>query len=367
MLSLLFIWTMTKILIVSSVGTMLVLIVRRFLAERRERREEAHLRELRPVLFYCLEQHESMDGVLARQSDEDRRGLVLLSRRLIDALIGPSRATLVEMMHKLGYVEELLHNLVRGTVPARLQASTELGWFDRAEVHAALRKALQDKEYGVRLGAANSLLLLNDRAAIPEIMRHLTEGFDPLPLSLRSLFRRIARMDPATLVRQVEHGSQSIAVLSIEALAAAPSSVDIHQLCRVAINHSSKDARAAALRTLGLLAATEHGKPALSTELLELVPLQNVILEGALRSEVVQAVRRGLTDRDWEVRTQGVICTQRLGLTEMFPRLLALQSDPQWWVRFRSSQALVRLQGLSARRAPPPPVPLPPPGLEPLP
>jgi HEAT repeat protein len=270
---------------------------------------------------------------------------VLLSRRLINALTGESRDVLVELMRSLGHVERLLADLRAGALPLRLQAASELAWFDQPEVRQALHHALDDRFYGVRLVAANSLIALGKLDSAREIVRCLTEDVDPLPLSLRPLFRQLATIDPKLMAGLADDAREPLAVLAIDAMAAAHQGIDFEQLCRIAIEHTGKNARAAALRTLGLLGADADERYRMLPEAGAQSPPGPLRSDDALRAVVARSVRRGLADRDWEVRTQAVIATQRLGLTEVIPRLLAMQSDPQWWVRFRSTQALAALQG----------------------
>jgi len=345
MLPLHFIWLVTEILAAVSLGTMIVLIVRRFIAEREEREEEVRLRDLRPVLFNCLDRQEPLDAILAPLGREDRRGLVLLARRLINALIGEGREVLVDLLQRLGHIDEQLQALREGGVPARLQAAGELVWFDRPEVRTALRAALQDRFYGVRVAAADSLITLGDRGSPEEIVRFLTEDVDPLPLSLRPLFRQLAVIAPGLMNDLAGGANVPVAVLAIDALAAARQGIDFNLLCRIANDHVDKNARAAGLRTLGLLGAhPEERQAALATLDATDAHHPDRLDEDTLMI-VSRAVRKGLADRDWEVRTQAVIATQRLGLTDAIPRLLAMQSDPQWWVRFRCTQALRALSG----------------------
>jgi hypothetical protein len=345
MLPLNFIWRVTEILALISLGTMIVLIIRRFRSERRERAEEIRLRDLRPVLFNCLDRQEELSGILRPLGGEDRAGLVLLARRLINALTGEGRSVLVDLLRQLGHIDNQLRLLREGTVPERLQAAAELAWFDQPSVHQALRGALQDRYYGVRVAAADSLISLGDRSSPEEIVRYLTEDVDPLPLSLRPLFRQLAMIAPEIMTRMAGGTNIPVAVFAIDALAAAREGVDYNLLCRIANDHADKNARAAGLRTLGLLGAQPGERQAALPAIDGRHHHTASQLDEDTRQIIQRAVRKGLADRDWEVRTQAVIATQRLRLTDAIPRLLAMQSDPQWWVRFRCTQALRSLSG----------------------
>ncbi|MDE3011815.1 MAG: HEAT repeat domain-containing protein [Pseudomonadota bacterium] len=345
MLPLHFIWLVTEILAAISLGTMIVLIFRRFAAERAERDQEDRLRELRPVLFNCLDRQEPLEEILARLGKADRSGLVLLARRLINALAGDGRAVLVDLLRRLGHVDEQLRALRDGNVPARLQAASELAWFDLPSVRSALHAALQDRFYGVRVAAAESLIALGDRGSPDEIIRFLTEDVDPLPLSLRPLFRQLALISPRLMTELAGGSNVPVAVLAIDALAAARDAIDFNLLCRIANDHADKNARAAGLRTLGLLGANAEERQAALPNVESTATPHGERMDDGTRMIVTRAVRKGLSDRDWEVRTQAVIATQRMRLTDAIPRLLAMQGDPQWWVRFRCTQALRALSG----------------------
>lgn len=347
MLPLNFIWRVTEILALLSLGTMIVLIIRRFHSEHREKDEEARLRDLRPVLFSCLDRQEPLPGIIRPLGREDRAGLALLARRLINTLSGDARKVLVDLLRQLGHIDEQLRLLREGMVPERLQAAAELAWFDQPRVHQALRDALQDRFYGVRVAAADSLIALGNKGSPEEIVRYLTEDVDPLPLSLRPLFRQLAGIAPGLMTRLASGTNVPVAVFAIDALAAAREGHDFNLLARIANDHADKNARAAGLRTLGLLGARPEERKAAMPG----IAGSQHHTAGALDDETLQviqrAVRKGLADRDWEVRTQAVIAAQRLRLTDAIPRLLAMQSDPQWWVRFRCTQALRSLGGES--------------------
>jgi HEAT repeat protein len=340
MLALNFIWLVTEVLALLSLGTMLVLILRRFLSERRDHDVEARLRELQPVLFHCLERQASLAEIVAPLGPEEREGLVVLARRLINALTGESRQVLVGLLEELGYAKELLTGLRRGGVPVRLQAATELAFFQSPEVRTTLRAALRDRFYGVRVAAAISLVELGDYAAEADIVHFLTDDVDPLPLSLRPLFRKLAAHDVRRMEALAGGPHTPVAVLAIDALSGARAGLDLDLLCRLATVHPDKNARAAAQRSLGLLAAVTPARDTALPDMIDGVPHQPLALDGAVRERVERAVRQGLSDRDWEVRTQSVVAAQRMQMTGVIPRLLAMQSDPQWWVRFRCTQAL---------------------------
>jgi HEAT repeat protein len=75
------------------------------------------------------------------------------------------------------------------------------------------------------------------------------------------------------------------------------------------------------------------------------------ILIGALRlissSRGVEAVRSHIAHPDWRVRVQVARSLGQIGDASDVPRLTVLLQDPEWWVRYRAAQALIRLPFVS--------------------
>src|SRR5690606_30691667 len=56
-----------------------------------------------------------------------------------------------------------------------------------------------------------------------------------------------------------------------------------------------------------------------------------------------QAVLNGLGRSEMAVRAAAAMAAGRIGLVEAAGTLAALLDDPEWWVRFRSAEALIRI------------------------
>jgi HEAT repeat protein len=52
---------------------------------------------------------------------------------------------------------------------------------------------------------------------------------------------------------------------------------------------------------------------------------------------------------DWRVRAQVARALAYVGQPATLPLLVELTTDREWWVRFRSAQALFRLPGVTAK------------------
>jgi hypothetical protein len=66
--------------------------------------------------------------------------------------------------------------------------------------------------------------------------------------------------------------------------------------------------------------------------------------------EDIKTVRRFLNHNDWEIRMQASICVGKLGSPNDMRRLTKSTADREWWVRYRSAQALARLPRMTKDR-----------------
>ena len=66
--------------------------------------------------------------------------------------------------------------------------------------------------------------------------------------------------------------------------------------------------------------------------------------------EDLKTVRRFLNHKDWEIRMQASICVGKLGSPNDIRRLTRATADTEWWVRYRSAQALSKLPRMNKKR-----------------
>ena len=66
--------------------------------------------------------------------------------------------------------------------------------------------------------------------------------------------------------------------------------------------------------------------------------------------EDLKTVRRFLNHKDWEIRMQASICVGKLGSPNDIRRLTKATTDTEWWVRYRSAQALAKLPRMTKNR-----------------
>jgi hypothetical protein len=74
-----------------------------------------------------------------------------------------------------------------------------------------------------------------------------------------------------------------------------------------------------------------------------LIPALRLVADPALR----EAVQPHLQHTDWRVRLQAARTFGRIGLREDLPAMSGLLTDSQWWVRYRTAQAVAALPFLN--------------------
>lgn len=64
----------------------------------------------------------------------------------------------------------------------------------------------------------------------------------------------------------------------------------------------------------------------------------------------LQTVRGFLTHKDWEVRMQAAVCLGKYGFEEDIKYLATATTDTEWWVRYRSAQALAKIPTMTVQK-----------------
>ncbi|MBT3361668.1 MAG: HEAT repeat domain-containing protein [Rhodospirillales bacterium] len=309
------IWWGTLFLAAFSVAFMVLLVIRRRLLERRVAAEEARVAELRPLIFRCLDNPDTIDEIVNELKPSDLRLMGPLVRSLINSVSGNAREILIELLKRSGVVEDDIKRLRTGTPDQRLQAAMTLAFFDSEEVVEALDSALDDSNIEVRIAAANVLLKINkpvDLGRILDWFQHHKGGF---PRSLRNLFCTLVRYDSSAFLPHLDTVPAPALTALIYALGHTQDFSILPKLMRIGVNHASTDVRAETMRALGLI-----GHPA-----------------------ATPAISLGLANDSWEVRAQAAIAAGRIGLPRLLGTLAELLEDSEWWVRFRAAEAIGKM------------------------
>lgn len=318
---LLALWLVSLALVMVSLSVMALLILRRWVFALGERRLAERRNRLERTMLAYLDGTATMADVRAAASGRIRL-LSEVGMQLLELVRGDNHERLVALLAQLGVVEGLLHLLKRGSRNDRITAVTCLRYFREEAVIGALRRTLDDIDPEVRLAAAASLVELGSAPSVAELVSKLGIGSGQHPQTLRRIFRGMVPKQTSALVALLT--SQTPPATKALALDALGWSGDygVVDAVMAMTGDPDIDLRAEAFRTLATLAHP-----------------------GAL-----PAVRRGLEDQTWEVRTQAAICAGRIGFVELVPELAHMLGDPVWWVRFRAAEALLML-GAPGREA----------------
>lgn len=309
------IWIGTAALLTLSLATILLLIVVRMVQQHMSGRRAAKRRHIaHRLLAYVIgtDDGASLKGQLA--GTRDISGELMLE--LVQLIRGQERARLLVLLTDLSVPRSLLRDLRRGRHPRRILAAAALRYFDDPEVIAGLRRALDDRDSQVRLGAAASLAELGAAPPLAELMARLRP--DQLHGShlLRLVFRRLAATDPESVASALTlEAPDSVKVLALDALGRSGNYGAVPKIAAIATSRASIEVRLEALRSLGLL-RHPNGLP---------------------------AIRQSLFEPDWEIRTQAVVAAGRVGAEQVVPELHRMLDDPAWWARFRAAEALLQL------------------------
>lgn len=298
-----------------SVLVMVYLTLRRIYQHKLGVRESKRAAYLRPLIFKCIDEFSYCDELEKELVAGDRELIILVIRQLMDVLRGEAKSKLVAVLRRFGAIEEHIRNLQDGDWGERSLACLDMAWYQPEEVTVALENALNDSSTRVRILAANSLVTLGVPIDIPNLARRLTTKGSRRPRALRVFFRRIAPDSVSGLISLLEDDEEGLLVMVIDALGKCNDFSVIKKISELAEYHPSLNVRATSMRSLKSLA----------------------------HPTAAEAIKSGLFDFDWEVRTQAAIAAGKLGVVEAEERLTQLLSDNHWWVRFRSAEALLAL------------------------
>jgi HEAT repeat protein len=248
-----------------------------------------------------------------------------LAVELLELVRGDGKARFAERMARVGAVARLHARLLRGNVRDRVLAAAALANFEDKETKAALTEALDDRNPRVARVAALSLATIGNAPPPMEVIRRLGGGEHEASLLIAMLLVEIAQSDAGSvrLLFLDPDLQASLKAVAAEALALCN---DIDAAPAIADLAMNADSGANELpRYLGALA--DIGHPA-----------------GA------PAVLKWLDSSSAKVRAAAARAAGRIGIALALDRLEALLGDPDWWVRFETANALLRLGAEGQRR-----------------
>jgi HEAT repeat protein len=206
----------------------------------------------------------------------------------------------------------------------RILAVVTLGRLQERSAWTAISALLTHHNSFLAFNAAQALLRINARAAIPRLLPVLGQRTDWSPLKIVSMLNTVER-DAASeaLVNAAIQGSPNVGPRLIRYLPATHSPQGLPIL---------RDFIRSRSLTPNMLAAC-------------------LFVFGEFRDPAdLPMVRHHLTHEAWYVRVQAATALGKLGTVEDEERLIGLFNDDHWWVRYRAGEALVSLESMTEEK-----------------
>lgn len=290
----------------------MAMVARRWLSERRIRRDDAALIGATKHLLLRIEDIQTTSTHEHRKSA--KIGAVLNLSRL---LRGSERIKLMTLADEDGIFDSALRELSHPNPRRRTHAIELLDQFESRRSVIALRKVMaKDPVYELRLAAAFSLARFGRLPSPRDTIRHLSLLTTENSRIHLALLRALAPLHSDVLRKLAKTATyKKIRPSIIDSLGWSDNPDCLAEIAQ-ASKDISPDIRCAALRAAGQLGYPQAG----------------------------QWIMPMLEDADENVRIQAIRCCTRLFLTDAIPQIERLGDDPSAWVRWRASEALTALK-----------------------
>ncbi|GGD65173.1 hypothetical protein GRI62_11500 [Erythrobacter arachoides] len=302
-------WLVSLALCMITAIALLVLIGARSVTARFGTREEAARRALLPRML------DGDPALLTQLQGLDLRVACNLTVELAEMTRGSEREALLARATALGVPGLLMRRLRARSAQTRLSAAEAIAMFDQC--HDEAHSALDDRNADVRLGAA---LALAQRGEAPDpltVVRKLKVGQEEHSLLLVSLMKDLATTN-----------SEAVAGLLFEQ--------GLSSETKVAAMDALADLGGEYAPLLAYMARSAEDEP-------ELQPRIYRALGRTGHPAGAEAILHGLQSDDWTVRSSAAESAGKSRLAQAAGRLGEMLADPHYWVRYRASEALLRL------------------------
>jgi len=232
------------------------------------------------------------------------------------AIRGEETVGLNHVIYRLRLFGKLLLYLHSIRLSRRLMALMTFKNMQDMKAWDVLEKQISQRNPMVSLAVIASLVTIDPQRSMPLLMDKILQHGDwPLPMV-------------ANVLR--EAGAENVSGPLVKTLAQAPDSLKP--------------------RIIHLIGSFHHEGPI--PEIVSLLQKSNSpqVILACLRviedPQCLDTVRQYLTHDFWPVRVQAVLTIGRLGGADEAQSLIPLLQDRQWWVRYRTAQALSQLPGM---------------------
>jgi HEAT repeat protein len=291
----------------------------------RERRRKKFLAVWQPILVNAVDIATSDLPRLARR---DLPEFLLLWNHLQESLLDESKDHLNQLGKALSIQHAALRLLRRGNLRERLLAIVTLGQLREHIAWDQLLTIAQREGALLSVAAARALVMIDPTKAVPELIPLLMKRAD-WPASRVANMLKIAGAD--VISDQIANAALKFALEESAQTGNGDGRRATNDPARL-VRYLELAYNVSALPAARTIAELSHDPEVLAACLR--------LLNSA---EDLPVVRECLSHEDPCVRVQAAAALGRLGEDDDEERLVQLLSDQEWWVRYRSAQALSRL------------------------
>lgn len=286
-----------------------------------EQRQQRIIQQWRPILQQSLT---GLPEPLPSLPPRDHLLFLQLWNKSYEFLPETITAPLIRLAQTVGSPILAAQLLQSRLLSQRILGVLTLGRLQEPSAWAPISALLTHHNSFLAFHAAQALLKIDTRAALPLLIPILGERTDWSPLKVVSMLKTVGRdVASEALVNAAIHGDQQLGPRLIRYLPATQSPQGL-TILRDFIRKGSL--------TPNMLAAC-------------------LFVFGEFRDPAdLPIVRHHLANEAWYVRVQAATALGKLGTVDDEGRLILLFNDEQWWVRYRAGEALVSLESMTEEK-----------------
>jgi HEAT repeats len=266
---------------------------------------------------------ESLDKIpdslpLIKETDEFI--FLILWNYLQEILLEESKVNLLILARRVNLLFISRKFLKRSSIKGKMLAINTLGWLKDEESWDVLVGLINHRETIFSLSVARALVRINSQKSVPVILRLIAERND---WSIDNC---------ANLIKQIE--MEDIADEMINKIYQTP----VHLLPKM-------------IPFLDFLLPSQSNQ-VVKTLITKYQDKEIIFACLNVFKDIddLKTVRKFLTHENWEIRMQAAICLGKLGSRQDIGRLTVATMDLEWWVRYRSAQALAKMPSMTTRK-----------------
>ena len=319
-------WVGSLVLSLSSIIVMAWLILRRAVAQRREKKSALRSREISRCLYAALKSPVALTAnSLPAVKAKEYASIMRTALDRLRSLRGNDTHQIVAVLELWNMRPYILRIADSGKRGSRIQALTLLSYFSDDESLLLLLKNTNDSDVYVQISALRGLALRGAVKYITQIVESISNSEQTNTLMLSDILQRFGEPAvPMLLKLAMSSAKLEVRISSLMALGSIGSHHAVDGLITL-IDNQVVDVRAQAISALGKI--------------------------GDIR--VAGEIAKRLIEGDPTVRLECVQALGKLRVPATMPQLADCLADDNWRVRFETAQALHRFgrKGVAALKA----------------